>query len=44
MTTPDENSNALHFQLPPIPTPKGAYKPCLIVGKFIYVSGTVQAR
>ena len=39
MTTPDENFDALHLQLPPAPAPKGVYKPCLIVGHFIYVSG-----
>lgn len=39
MTTPDENFAALSLQLPPAPTPKGVYKPCLIVGNFIYVSG-----
>lgn len=39
MTTPDENFEALHLKLPPPPAPKGVYKPCLIVGNFIYVSG-----
>jgi len=39
MTTPDENFDALQLELPPPPTPKGVYKPCLIVGNFIYVSG-----
>ncbi len=39
MTTPDENFAALGLQLPPAPAPKGVYKPCLIVGNFIYVSG-----
>lgn len=39
MTTPDENFDALHLELPPAPAPKGVYKPCLIVGNFIYVSG-----
>ncbi len=39
MTTPDENFDALHLQLPPAPAPKGVYKPCLVVGDFIYVSG-----
>lgn len=39
MKTPDENFDALHLELPPPPTPKGVYKPCLIVGNFIYVSG-----
>ncbi|MBO0949008.1 RidA family protein [Fibrella forsythiae] len=39
MLTPDENFAALAFELPPAPTPKGVYKPSLIVGHFIYVSG-----
>ena len=39
MTTPDENFDALQLELPPPPAPKGVYKPCLIVGNFIYVSG-----
>lgn len=39
MPTPDENFEALHLTLPPAPAPKGVYKPCLIVGDFIYVSG-----
>ena len=39
MTTPDENFDTLQLELPPAPAPKGVYKPCLIVGNFIYVSG-----
>lgn len=39
MTTPDENFDALHLELPPAPAPKGVYKPCVVVGNFIYVSG-----
>jgi enamine deaminase RidA (YjgF/YER057c/UK114 family) len=39
MQTPDENFAALNLQLPPAPTPQGVYKPSLIVGNFIYVSG-----
>ncbi|MEZ0539936.1 RidA family protein [Fibrella arboris] len=39
MMTPDQNFAALHLELPPAPTPKGVYKPSLIVGQFIYVSG-----
>ena len=37
--TPDENFAALHFQLPPAPTPLGVYKPFLIDGNHCYVSG-----
>ena len=42
--TPDENFNKLNLQLPPAPKPLGVYKPFLIVGDFVYVSGhgTVQ--
>lgn len=39
MTTPDERFEALNLELPPAPAPKGVYKPSLIVGNFIYVSG-----
>lgn len=39
MPTPDENFAALRLTLPPAPTPKGVYKPSLVVGNFIYVSG-----
>jgi enamine deaminase RidA (YjgF/YER057c/UK114 family) len=37
--TPDERFAALGLELPPAPTPKGVYKPSLIVGNHIYVSG-----
>lgn len=42
--TPEENFAQLELTLPPAPKPMGVYKPCLIVDKFIYVSGhgTVQ--
>ena len=39
MNTPDENFAALGLNLPPAPTPLGVYKPCLIDGKYLYVSG-----
>ena len=39
MTTPDGNFDTLNLELPPAPAPKGVYKPSLIVGNFIYVSG-----
>ncbi len=39
MKTPDERFDELNLELPPAPAPKGVYKPCLIVGHFIYVSG-----
>lgn len=39
MPTPDENFAALGLTLPPAPAPQGVYKPSLVVGPFIYVSG-----
>ncbi len=43
--TPDEAFAQLGLTLPPAPRPMGVYKPCLIDGKHLYVSGhgTVQA-
>ena len=37
--TPEQNFSALGLSLPPAPTPMGVYKPCLIDGKYLYVSG-----
>lgn len=37
--TADQALAQLNLPLPPAPTPKGVYKPALIVGNFIYVSG-----
>ena len=37
--TPDEKLAQLNLQLPPAPTPMGVYKPFLIVGNHVYVSG-----
>lgn len=44
MTTPDENFETLNLELPPAPAPLGVYKPYLIDGKYLYLSGhgTVQ--
>jgi enamine deaminase RidA (YjgF/YER057c/UK114 family) len=44
MNTADQNFAALGLNLPPAPKPLGVYKPCLIDGKYLYVSGhgTVQ--
>jgi enamine deaminase RidA (YjgF/YER057c/UK114 family) len=44
MNTPDENFAALGLDLPPAPKPLGVYKPYLIDGNHLYVSGhgTVQ--
>ena len=38
-TTPDHRFEKLGLTLPPAPTPKGVYKPLLIVGNFVFVSG-----
>ncbi|ACU64402.1 RidA family protein [Chitinophaga pinensis] len=37
--TPTENFSALGLSLPPAPSPLGVYKPCLIDGKYLYLSG-----
>lgn len=37
--TPDERFEALALELPPAPEPSGIYKPCLIEGNKLYVSG-----
>ncbi|MBK0379101.1 RidA family protein [Mucilaginibacter segetis] len=44
MNTAEENFSQLKLNLPPAPKPLGVYKPCLIDGKYLYVSGhgTVQ--
>ena len=39
MNTADQNFNNLGLNLPPAPKPLGVYKPCLVVGNFLYVSG-----
>jgi enamine deaminase RidA (YjgF/YER057c/UK114 family) len=35
----DERLKALKLQLPPVPAPGGIYKPCLVDGKYLYLSG-----
>ena len=35
----DEKFKSLGLTLPPAPKPVGVYKPCLIDGKYLYVSG-----
>ncbi|HVW97042.1 MAG TPA: RidA family protein [Mucilaginibacter sp.] len=44
MNTADQNFQDTGLSLPPAPKPLGVYKPCLIDGKYLYVSGhgTVQ--
>jgi enamine deaminase RidA (YjgF/YER057c/UK114 family) len=39
MNTPDQNFAELGLSLPPAPKPLGVYKPCLIDGKYLYLSG-----
>jgi enamine deaminase RidA (YjgF/YER057c/UK114 family) len=39
MSSPDARVSELNLQLPPAPKPMGVYKPCLIVDRFVYVSG-----
>lgn len=39
MPTPDENFAQTGLRLPPAPTPLGVYKPYLVDGKYLYVSG-----
>lgn len=38
-STPQQNFEATGLILPPAPAPLGVYKPFLIVGNFVYVSG-----
>lgn len=44
MESPESNFSKLGLSLPPAPKPLGVYKPCLIDGKYLYLSGhgTVQ--
>ena len=37
--TAEQRFAELGLNLPPAPTPLGVYKPCLVVGNFLYVSG-----
>lgn len=39
MKTPEAAFASLNLVLPPAPVPMGVYKPCLIDGKYLYVSG-----
>ncbi|MBD1366016.1 RidA family protein [Mucilaginibacter sp. ZT4R22] len=39
MKRAEQNFTALRLILPPAPKPLGVYKPCLIDGKYLYVSG-----
>ena len=35
----DEKFKELNLELPPVPKPGGVYKPCLVDGKYLYLSG-----
>lgn len=37
--TPEQRFAELGLRLPPAPAPLGVYKPCLIDGKYLYLSG-----
>ena len=39
MQTPSERIKTLGLELPPAPPPAGLYKPVLLVGNFLYISG-----
>jgi enamine deaminase RidA (YjgF/YER057c/UK114 family) len=39
METPELNFKSLGLTLPPAPKPLGVYKPCLIDGKYLFLSG-----
>lgn len=39
MLTPEKSFEQTGLTLPPAPKPMGVYKPCLIDGKYLYVSG-----
>lgn len=42
--TPEQNFAALNLSLPPAPTPLGVYKPYLVDGKYLYISGHGPVR
>ena len=37
--TPEQRLSQLNLRLPPPPPLGGVYKPCLITGNYLYVSG-----
>lgn len=39
MQSPEQNFEKLGLTLPPAPKPLGVYKPCLIDGNYLYLSG-----
>lgn len=42
--TAEENFKNLGLSLPPAPKPLGVYKPCLVDGKYLYLSGHGTVR
>ncbi len=42
--TADQRFEQLGLSLPPAPSPLGVYKPCLVDGKYLYVSGHGPVR
>ena len=44
MINADENIEKLGLTLPPAPAPAGVYKPCVIDGKYLYLSGHGPVR
>jgi len=44
LMTADQRFEQLGLSLPPAPRPLGVYKPCLIDGKYLYVSGHGPVR
>lgn len=42
--TPEQRLKELNITLPEVPEPKAVYKPCLIDGRHLYVSGHVPMR
>ena len=44
MNTPEQNFAETGLKLPPAPKPLGVYKPCLIDGKYLFVSGHGTVR
>lgn len=44
MVSAEERFNSLGLTLPPAPKPAGVYKPCLVIGNQVYVSGHGPVR
>ena len=42
--SPEQQLEKLGYHLPPAPSPTGVYKPCVVVGKYLYVSGHGPVR